>query len=216
MKLKIAFVLLLYLNMSSYTKAQSFIAFSTGISKDLNNSHNTFYHIPLSVRIEPFKRSGFFIEGNYGVPFLRNTNADAYTANSAMPAHVTLHEVIRPSIFTVNVGGEIHLYTDRKSNSSIYLDLTMGVSSQHFKVSYKNYDNRNYEVLNPDVSTDSSGLTLGIAVVYNFHKPKQDMFVMLHVQTPPLVSNFEYYPMTYKLIAPLQLAFGYKLFNHKK
>ena len=203
MKLKIAFVLLFYLHMSSNTNAQSFVAFSTGISKDLNNSQNTFYHIPLSVKIEPFKRSGFFIEGNYGLPFLRKTNADAYTANPALPAHVMLNEVIRPQIFTVNVGGEIHLYTNRKSDNSIYLDLTMGVSSQHLKVSYKDYDTRNYEVLNPDVSTDSSGLVLGIAVVYNFHKPRQDMFVMLYVQTPPLISNFEYYPMTYKLIAPL-------------
>lgn len=202
--------------MSSNANAQSFIAFSTGISKDLNNSNNTFYHIPLSVRIEPFRRSGFFIEGNYGLPFSRKTHAEAYTANSALPAHVTLQEVVKPGILTVNIGGEIHVYTDRKSHNSIYLDFTMGVSSQHFKVTYKNYDNRNYEVLNPDVSTDSSGLVVGMAVVYNFNKPGQNMFVMLQVQTPPLVSNFENYAMTYKLMAPLQLTFGYKLFNHKK
>jgi hypothetical protein len=69
MKLKIAFVLLLLLDISFYTKAQSFIAFSTGISKDLNNSNPSFYHVPLAVRIKPFKRSRFFIEGNYGIPF---------------------------------------------------------------------------------------------------------------------------------------------------
>ncbi len=202
--------------MSSYTKAQSSIAFSTGISTDLNNSNPSFYHVPLAVRIKPFKRSRFFIEGNYGLPFSRKTNAEAYTSNPGLPAHVTLQEVLKPGIFTVNIGGEINLYTNRKSNNSIYLDLTIGVSSQHFNVSYKNYDKRNYEVLNPDVSADSSGLEVGIAVVYNFHKSKPDMFVMLHIQTPPLVSNFEVYAMTYKLMAPLQLTFGYKLFKHKK
>lgn len=203
--------------MSSNATAQSAISFSTGISKDLNNLNSTFYHVPLAVRIKPFKRSRFFIEGNYGLPFSRRTNAEAYTSNPSLPAHVTLQEILKPGIFTVNIGGEINLYTNRKNNNSIYIDVTMGVSSQHFNVSYKNYDKQNYEVLNPDVSTDSSGLEVGIAVVYNFHSLKPDMFVMLHIQTAPLVTNFQnYYPTTYKVMAPLELTFGYKLFNHRK
>jgi hypothetical protein len=148
---------------------------------------------------------------------LRKTNADAYTVNPVLPAHVTLQELLRPGIFTVNIGSEINLYTNRKSNNSIYLDITIGVSSQHFKVSYKNYDKQIYEVLNPDVSTDFSGLEVGIALVYNFHKLKPDMFLMLYIQTAPLVTNFQnYYAMTYKVVAPLEITFGYKLFNHRK
>lgn len=194
--------------------SQSFVALSSGFSLDLNNNR-TFYHIPVSLRIEPFERSGFFIEGNYSIPFSRQSTANAYTTNPVLAEHVTLIETVRPYLFTITLGGEIHLYTTKKNNS-FYLDLAAGVSSQHFKVNYKNYDKINYEVLNPDVSTDSSGLVFSIAGVYNFHKRKQDMFLMLHLQTPPLVSSLNYYAMTYKISAPLQLTFGYKLIHNKR
>jgi hypothetical protein len=195
--------------------SQSYVAFSSGFSIDLNNK-KTFYHLPVILRMEPFKKSGFFIEGNYGIPFSRQGAADAYTTNPPLPEHVVLTETVRPYLFTISLGVEIHLYTNTKSKNSIYLDLSTGISSQHFKVNYKNYDNANYEVLNPDVSTDSSGLVFSIGCVYNFHKPKQDMFLMFHLQTPPLVSTLNYYAMTYKVIAPLQITFGYKLIHNKR
>ena len=193
--------------------SQSYVAFSSGFSTDLNNK-KSFYHLPIVVRIEPFKRSGFFIEGNYGIPFLRKGAADAYTINPLLPEHVVLTETIRPYLFTISFGGEIHLYTNKKSKNSMYLDIAAGVSSQHFRVNYKNYDKLNYEVLNPDLSTDSSGLVLSIGGVYNFRK--QNMFLMLHVQTPPLIIVTQPYTMTYKLIAPLEFTFGYKLLNERK
>lgn len=194
--------------------SQAFIALSSGISKDLNNK-KTFYHIPVSLRWEPFKKSGFFINANYGIPLSRNGSADAYTANPLLPEHVVLKERIQPNLFTVEIGGTIHLYTNKKNNS-MYLDIATGVSSQHFKVNYKNYDKINYEVLNPDVNTDSSGLILSIAYIYNFHWRKQNLFLMLHLQTPPLVSALNYYSMNYKVIAPLQITFGYKLIYNKR
>jgi hypothetical protein len=119
-----------------------------------------------------------------------------------------------PHLFTISLGREIHLYTGKKNENSICLDIAAGVSSQHFKVNYKNYDKLNYEVINPDLSTDSSGLVLSIAAVYNFYK--QNMFLMLHVQAPPLISATQSYTMTYTLIAPLELTFGYKLSNKRK
>lgn len=194
--------------------SQSFAALSTGFSSDLNNKR-PFYHIPIAFRIEPFERSGFFIEANYGIPLTRKSTANAYTTNPALVEHVILAETVRPNLFTVTLGGEIHLYTTKKNNS-FYLDLSAGISSQHFKVNYKNYDKVNYEVLNPDVNTDSSGLVVSIAIVYNFHERKQDIFLMLHLQTPPLVSALNYYAMNYKVIAPLQLTLGYKLIHKKK
>jgi hypothetical protein len=193
--------------------SQSYVAFSSGFSIDLNNK-KTFYHLPVILRMKPFKKSGFFIEGNYGILFSRQGAADAYTTNPALPEHVVLTETVLPHLFTISLGGEIHLYTNKKSKNSIYLDIAAGVSSQHFRVNYKNYDKLNYEVLNPDLSTDSSGLVLSIAGVYNFHK--QNMFLMLHVQTPPLISATRSYTMTYELIAPLELTFGYKLLNKRK
>lgn len=196
------------------TNSQSFIALSSGISKDLKNP-KPFYHIPISLRWEAFKRSGFFIAANYGIPFSRNSFADAYTINPLLPGHVMLKEKIQPHLFSIELGGTIHLYTNKKNNS-MYLDIATGVSAQHFKVNYVNYDRINYEVLNPDVNTDSSGLILSIAYIYTFHRRKQDMFLMLHIQTPPLLSALNYYAMTYKVMAPLQLTFGYKLIYNKR
>jgi len=193
--------------------SQSFVAFSSGFSIDLNNK-KTFYHLPVILRVKPFKESGFFIEGNYGIVFSRQGAADAYTTNPALPEHVVLTETVRPLLFTISLGGELNLYTNKKSKNSIYLNMAAGVSSQHFRVNHRNYDKLNYEVINPDLSTDSSGLVVSIAGVYNFHK--QNMFLMLHVQTLPLIRARQPYTMTYKLMAPLELTFGYKLLSKRK
>ncbi len=212
---KIIPILLLFVaGIFQQVHSQSYVAISSGFSKDLNNE-KAFYHIPVSFRWEPFKRSAFFIDANYGIPLSRNSSADAYTANPLLPGHVLLKEKIQSNLFSIEIGGAIHLYTSKKNNS-MYLCIAAGVSSQHFKVNYINYDRINYEILNPDVSTDSSGLVVSIGYIYNFHWRKQDMFLMLHLQTPPLVSSLNYYAMTYKLIAPLQLTFGYKLIYNKR
>lgn len=216
MKFKKFIPILILLFAFTFKKAssQSYVALSSGFSIDLNNK-KTFYHLPVIFRIKPFKKSGLFIEGDYGIPFSRKSAADAYTINPALPAHVVLAETVVPQLYTISLGCEFQLYTNKKNNNSIYLDVAAGVSTQHFKVNYKNYDNLNYEVLNPDLSTDSSGFVLSVAAVYNFHK--QNMFIMLHVQAPPSVRAPQpYYTMTYKVIAPLELTFGYKLLNKRK
>ncbi len=208
-------LVLLFAIIFQKASSQSFIALSSGISTDLNNK-KTFYHVPVIFRIEPFQRSGFFIEGNYSIPFSRRSAADAYTAKPSLPGHVVLIETIRPYLYTLSFGGEIHLYTNKENKNSIYLNLSAGICSQGFKVKYKNYDKENYEVLNPDVNTDSSGLVYSIGCVYNFHQPKNDFFLMVNLQTPPLIVALNRYAMTYKMIAPLQITFGYKLIYNKR
>ncbi len=64
-----------------------------------------------------------------------------------------------------------------------YHKSSTGICTEHFKVVYRNYDNANYEVLNPDVGEDLTGLYASFAATYNFHKRKQNMFIMLRLQS---------------------------------
>lgn len=171
--------------------------------------------VPVSLRWEPFKRSAFFIEAIQVIGLNRLSSANAYTVNPQLPEHVVLTEAISPKSFLIGVGGAAVLYTNKK-HSQFTLNISVGICSEHFKVTYRNYDKVNYEVLNPDLGKDISGLYGSLAGVYNFHKSLRDMFIMLRVQSASLVGPGDRYPLSYNGSAPLQLTFGYKLFYNKR
>lgn len=198
---------------SFHATSQSLVAFSSGISIDVNNE-KPFYAIPVSLHWEPFRRSAFFIEATKGFGFNRLAKVDAYTPNEQLPEHVILTEVIKSKSFSVSMGGAIKLYTNKKNNR-ISLNLSAGIIDEDFNVVFKNYDKANYEVLNPDVSEDFGGLYFSGAVVYNFYKTTQNMFVMLKLQSPSTAETPDY-KLSYKKTAALSLLYGYKLFYNKK
>ena len=215
MKLRIIGISILIIFFASQLKAQSIVALSTGISADLKNK-KPFYAIPITFRWEPFERSGFFIEATQSFGFNRLANADAYTTSPQLPEHVSLTEAININSRSIGIGGAIVLYTNKKNNR-FTLNLSIGICTEKFKVTYRNYDNENYEVVNPDVGDKRSGLYVSAAGVYNFHKRKQDMFIMLRAQSPSTGGQTDfYYPLSYHNTAPLQLTYGYKLFYNKK
>jgi len=210
------FISIIFISFSFATHAQSSFSLSTGISSDLNNVHHSFYHIPFSLQWKPSprKRAPFFVELDYDFPFTTKSTGQAYTLNPSLPKEVTLQETIRPYIFSVSIGFRIHLYTNKKNNS-FYLDLLpFGISTQNFKVNYKNFDKENYEILNPDINMNRGGIVTSIAAVYNFHKTKQDMKLMLHIQSPPLRGTGDY--QLHRFVAPLQLTFGYNFYYNKR
>jgi hypothetical protein len=212
----ILFALSISIFFSVEIEAQSFVSLSTGISMDLNNTNPSFYHIPVTLQWHPFsqKKSPFFLELNYDIPITSKSTGDAYTLNPGLPGEVTLNERIHALLFTASIGFRIHLYTNKKENS-FYLNLMpVGICVQNFKVNYENFDKENYEVLNPDISLNKGGFAMGMAGAYNFHKGKQDMMIMLHLQTPPFQSRGDY-PLSYNFIAPLQLTFGYNFYYNK-
>jgi hypothetical protein len=161
------------------------------------------------------KNSPVFLELDYDLPLGSKSTGNAYTLNPALPQKVTLQEKIRPYVFTASVGFQIHVLTTKKNNAFFLNVVPLAFSQQTIKVSYKNYDTKNYEVLNPDVNSDAGGLVMSMAPVYYFHKAKQDMMLMLHLQTP-LLKRKRDYELSYKYIAPLQLTFGYNFYYNKK
>ena len=213
MRIRIAGISILLLFVAFSTIAQPSIALSTGISKDINNKR-AFYAIPVTLRWEPFRRSSFFIQATKEFAFYRLTYADAYSLNPQLSEHVVLTEAISLATFSMEIGGAMVLYTDKKNQ--VMLNLALGVSDERFTVNYRNYDKANYEVLNPDVGKDFSGLCASIAAAYNFHRGKRDMFIMLRLQSPALIGAGDRYNLSYVQTGPLQLTFGYKLFYQKK
>lgn len=195
--------------------AQSSISLSTGISIDINNTQS-FYQVPFSLIWKPFKdkKMPVFLEFDYAFPLGSNSTGEAYSLNPSLPQKIILREKISPYVFTVSLGFRIHLLTTKKNNI-FYLNVApFAICNQTINVSYKNYDKANYEVMNPDVNSKDGGLVMSIAPVYYFHKAKQDLMIMLHLQTPLLKGNRDYY-LSYKYMAPLQLTFGYNFYYNK-
>ncbi len=209
-----SFMFFMLMSISARVNAQAFASLSTGISRDVNNT-KPFYHIPVSLQWKPFpKRSDpFFLEVDYNIPFKNTGSAKAYTLNAGLPQEVNLKETIRSYIFTTSIGLRIFLFST-KNNNDFYFNFLTGYCFQKFKVNYVNYDNINYEVLDPDVTTNNSGFVFSGAVVYNFHTAKRDLQLMLHLQTP-LLQDMGKYPLSYKFAAPLQLTFGYNFYYSK-
>jgi hypothetical protein len=194
--------------------AQSSINISSGISRDLNNTNRSFYQIPVSVQWKPSadEYGIFFFELDEDIPLTTNSTANAYTLNASLPQQVTLQENLHAYIFTASIGFRILLHKDKKLNT-IYLNvLPFGISHQSFKVNYKNYDDKNYEILDPDVNLKRTGLVASMSAVYNFHN---SLFFMLHLQSPLLASKGDY-PLSYKFIAPVEFTVGYNFYYNKR
>lgn len=216
MKNKLIFIFSLLLLFSTGLCAQSFISLSSGLSYDLINNHPNFYHVPFIFKLKPSPRekAPLFIELNYSIPIISKNPRDAYTLNPSLPEKISLQENISSYIFSVSVGFRIHLVTNKRNNSFYLNLLPLGICTQYFKIHYKNYDNQNYEVLNPDVDLNAGGPIMAMEAAYYFHKTKQDIVLLLHLQTQPLGVIGDY-PLSYKTMAPLQLTLGYNFYYNK-
>jgi hypothetical protein len=195
--------------------AQPSVSVSTGISKDINNSIS-FFQIPFSVIWHPSgnKKAPVIFELDYLLPLGNKSSGNAYTLNPSMPEKIVLKEKISPFVFTASFGFRIHLLTT-KENNAFYLNIVpVGVCWQKINVSYEKYDHSNYEIMNPDVDSKVGGVVMSMAPVYYFHKTKQDIMLMLHLQTPLLKGKRDY-QLSYKYVAPLQLTFGYNFYYNK-
>ncbi len=199
----------------SVAKAQSYVGISTGISRDLNNIKESFYHIPVSIQWKPFgavHNRPVFLELDYDIPFPANGSDNAYTLNSSLPQQITLQKEIRAYVFTASIGFIVPIYRNKKSNS-LYLNLLpVGICNQSFKVEYNKYDKANYTILNRDVNTHLTSLVTSMEAQFNFHRK---FMIMLHLQSP-LLANRGDYPLSYRFVAPLQFTFGYNFIYHSK
>ncbi|HSZ86245.1 MAG TPA: hypothetical protein VK787_09455 [Puia sp.] len=211
---KLFFFLSLFSCIYFFANAQSFLNISSGISYDINNASKSFYHVPVSVQWKPSSnpRGAFFFELDEDIPFTTKSTGNAYTLNPFLPQEVTLQESIRGYIFAASIGFRVYLHKDKKLNS-LYLNiLPFGISTQSFKVNYKNYDDKNYEILNPDVNLKRTGVVVSMSAVYNFHN---NLMLMLHLQSP-LIADKGDYPLSYRFIAPLQFSIGYNFYYNKR
>jgi hypothetical protein len=187
--------------------AQSYVSLSTGISKDVSNNAVPYYAIPVMVQWKPFRKHWdvLFFETDYNIPIAGYNTGTAYTLNPSLPASVTVKEKIRPSVFTQFMGATFSWDVDTTKRNSFFINPLVGICNQSFSVKYENYDNKNYEVLNPDVDLERASLVCAIEIGYKFHN---DFIVMLHAQSG-MLSDKGSYPLSYEFIAPLQLNLGY-------
>jgi hypothetical protein len=168
--------------------AQSYVSLSTGISRDVSNNAVPFYAIPVMGQWKPFSRrfNVLFFETDYNIPIAGYSTGTAYTLNPSLPASVTLKEKITPSVLTQFAGATFSWDVDATKRNSFFINPLIGICDQSFKVKYENYDNKNYEVLNPDVNLEKTSLVCAIEIGYKGSDP-----------------------LSYEFIAPLQLNFGY-------
>jgi len=203
-------------------EAQSSLIFAAGISTNTNdgNTSETFNHIPFTLLWKPSSSlvSPFFIKLDYDFPISGAGTGNAYTLNPSLPQEVTLQETVRPYIFTASIGFHIHLFTAKNKNA-LYLDLLpFGICNQDFKVSYKNYDKTNYDILNPDINLNRTNYVASIGATYSISLQKirdgDNLLIMLHLQSP-LVAGTGAYPLSYRYVAPLELTVGYNFYYNK-
>jgi hypothetical protein len=203
-------------------KAQPSLTFATGISTNTNtgSTSETFNHVPFTLQWKPFSSptSPFFIKLDYDLPISGYGTGYAYTLNPSLPQEVTLQETVRPYIFTASIGFHIHLFAAENKNV-LYLDLLpFGICSQNFKVSYKNYDKTNYDILNPDINLNRTNYVASIGATYSISLQKirdgNNLLIMLHLQSP-LAAGTGAYPLSYRYVAPLELTVGYNFYYNK-
>lgn len=146
--------------------AQSRFGVSTGFALDINNQ-GRFKHIPLSIQWlagEP-DRGQFMVHIEGNIPLIHKSSDSAYTLQAGLAPAIAVPKEIRSNVFYVAMGYRFYFFPN--AETKVFLDvLPIGYSVQRFRVRYKNYNDNQYEILNPDVNLRSSGLTAGIGLGY--------------------------------------------------
>jgi hypothetical protein len=190
---------------------QNGLGFSSGLSVDLNNQ-GRFRQVPFSLTWIPkqSKKILFIMKADVALPLISKSYDSAYTTSSGLPPAVSVQKNITNHWYSLSLGWRI-LFKGRSENKQFFIDLCpLGVGQQKFRVVYKKYDNSDYEIINPDVGLDRTGLVASLGAGYNL----KNLFLQIQAQTPPLATG-KRYRLSYKLNAPLLLAAGYFFALHK-
>lgn len=194
------------------TAAQSTFTVATGISIDVNN-RGKFQQIPLSLHLEPNpgKKGAFLIKFDAGLPLSRISYDSAFTANTGLPPSKQVEK--RIGNFWFSISGGYRFYLKRfDADKRIFLDLlVLGYGYQHFGVTYSNKGDKDYEVIDPDITIGRTGILGALGLGYVSGK----FSGQVHIQSP-ISAGTGRYEMSYKLNAPLSITVGYRLFSKSK
>lgn len=189
---------------------------STGLAFDLNNS-GSFKQIPLSLQwMIPARlnKSSFVFKADFSFPVGGRGKDSAFTLASGLPPAIAVDKTTRNTSWSFLIGYRFVFNTSLEKNRFFIDFLPIGLSFQSFKISYKNFNKSDYEVINPDVDMKRRGLVgcLGVGYILN------DLVFQVHAQSPILVVEKKDYAVSYRSAAPLQLTVGYlfKISKHKK
>jgi hypothetical protein len=217
MRLCLLFILLTF---AAVCQAQPAITVASGFSINAykkKGSTANFNHVPLSVQWSPFGfKNVLLVKFDYFIPFSNSAIDPAYTLNPNLPPEIKVKKSLRAHMFDLNVGARlpIHRY---KGKYNFYTDVLLtAVSHQNIKVSYADYDQSNYEILNPDLSLRKTSISLSTGFVYKYSlENNSNLLCMLHFQFIPFVSTTVHgYDLSYTFVSPIQLTIGYS-FSYK-
>lgn len=203
------FLLTATLFISFILKSQS-ISISTGLAPDANNAGNTFWFVPVEFHWHPLIDDKFSFVIDYDFGLSKNGTGEAYTTNPVLPGHLQLNEKMRTNLLTFGASVAIKLFRTKNINLAELSLMPLGYSFQHFKASYKNFDQQNYEILNQNVNRKSNGFVMAFGLKYRFNKNK---IISVNLQTPLLKGRES--DFNYQNVAPARFMFGYQ-FKYKK
>lgn len=185
--------------------SQTGIGFSSGIAVDINNKAR-YTQLPLALEwvTGKSKKHKLIFRVNAALP-LPNKNYDsAYTLNSGLPPSVAVQKNIKNTWFSFSMGSRFLLKT-KSANNYCFIDFfPIGICQQKFTIVYKNYDNTNYEIINPDVDFNRASFISSLTIGYL----RKNLLFQVYAQTPPLASMGRY-EQSFKLNAPLMITVGY-------
>lgn len=195
--------------------AQFYIEPIFGFQQDVNTG-SKFKQLSTALninwRVGPKYKYELYLQVQRGWPSSYKSTDASYTTNPALPIYAPANKTISPSALSFLIGHRIKL-AGRKSNNSLFVNLSAGVSSQQVKVDY-NYDKNNYTILNPDKTVKETGLCINGGLEYIRNLKTGRIFTQL------LVGGFIHeeinYPNSFGFLAPLTFNIGYSLPFFKK
>jgi hypothetical protein len=194
---------------------QSRIGLSTGLAIDLNNS-GRFKQIPLSFYWLPGKpnTSTFILKADLSFPIGGGGKDSAFTLATGLPPAIAVEKTTRNKSWAILIGYRFVFKTSLDKNRFFIDFLPIGISQQSFKISYKNYNSNEYEVINPDEDLKRAGWVGCFGVGYTIG----NLVLQVQTQTPIIAVKTQDYAVSYHSAAPLSLTIGYlvTISKHKK
>jgi hypothetical protein len=206
-------ILFLILICSINAYSQPRLGLSSGIAIDINNG-GRFKQVPISMQLLLVKSKvgNLIVKSDLAIPLNGTSHENAYTSSAGLPPAIGVKKITRNPWFTLSAG--FRFFVHKHEDSHFFVDaLLLGISDQEFKVTYKNYNDADYEIINPDIGFHKTGLVSSVGIGYT----RKNFVAQLHCQTPLLYfPKWDDYNKSYKTNAPLQFTLGYILSFSKR
>lgn len=154
------------------------------------------------------KKKPFFLKITASLPIADKSLDSAYTTNINLPVINQVQKIIKPFGFELSIGKRLIIPPTGKYNKCSFI-FSAGIAYQRLQVE-NNFDRKNYDLLNPDITISRFGGLVGFQFEYMRILKNGRLFLQTGITSSP-ISKRKSNQNSFKFLVPIAFNLGYSI-----